>query len=135
MGTFVATIVAFASLWAPLPIVDVDTCPPYTQGYVSDDTIHVCPDLTVPREEVVNHEIIHLIQFNIGGTILPPEMLDALIRDYMSDEEILMVLTVYENSNYTDEEFEARILSDLPSSFIMMMYRMSQGYASSNPSD
>ena len=134
MGTFVATIVAFASLWAPLPIVDVDTCPPYTQGYVFNDTIHICPDLTIPREEVVNHEIIHLIQANIGGTILPPEFLDAMVKEYLTDSEILTVLTVYANSGYTDEEFEARLLSDLPSSFIMMMYRLSEGYASTSPS-
>ena len=62
-------------------------------------------------------------------------MLDALIRDYMSDEEILMVITIYENSDYTDEEFEARLLADLPSGLIMMMYRLSEGYASTSPSD
>ena len=135
MGTFFATILAFASLWAPLPIFDVETCPPYTQGYVSDDIIHVCPDLTVPREEVVNHEIIHLIQNNIGGTILPPELLDELVKDYMTDEEILLVVTVYANSDYIDEEFEARLLSDLPSGIIMMMYRLSEGYASTDISD
>ena len=135
MGTFFATILAFASLWAPLPIFDVKTCPPYTQGYVSNDTIHVCPDLTVPREEVVNHEIIHLIQNNIGGTILPPELLDELVQDYMTDEEILLVVTVYANSDYIDEEFEARLLSDLPSGIIMMMYRLSEGYASTDISN
>ena len=135
MGSFIATIFAFASLWVPLPVLDVETCPPYTQGYVSDDTIHVCPDLTVPRDEVVNHEIIHLIQNNIGGTILPPEMLDELIKDYMTDEEILLVVTVYANSDYIDEEFEARLLSDLPSGFIMLMYRLSEGYASTSPSN
>ena len=138
MGAFItlwATLFPFVDLYRPLQVFEVETCPPYTQGYVLDDKIHVCPDLTVPREEVVNHEIIHLIQNNIGGTILPPEMLDALIRDYMSDEETLLVLTVYANSDYTDEEFEARLLADLPSEIIMMMYRLSQGYASTNLSD
>ena len=130
MGNLFAIVLAFS----PLPVVDVSECPPYTQGYVFNDTIHICPDLTIPREEVVNHEIIHLIQANIGGTILPPEFLDAMVKEYLTDSEILTVLTVYANSGYTDEEFEARLLSDLPSGVIMMMYRLSEGYASTNPS-
>ena len=130
MGNLLAFIIAFA----PLPVVDVLSCPPYTQGYVADNVIHVCPDLTIPREEVVNHEIIHLIQANIGGTILPPEFLDAMVKEYLTDSEILTVLTVYANSGYVDEEFEARLLSDLPPAFIMMMYRLSEGYASNTPS-
>ena len=130
MGNLFAIVFAFS----PLPVVDVSECPPYTQGYVFNDTIHICPDLTIPREEVVNHEIIHLIQANIGGTILPPEFLDAMVKEYLTDSEILTVLTVYANSGYTDEEFEARLLSDLPPAFIMMMYRLSEGYASNTPS-
>ena len=130
MGNLLAIVFAFS----PLPVVDVSECPPHTQGYVFNDTIHICPDLTIPREEVVNHEIIHLIQANIGGTILPPEFLDAMVKEYLTDSEILPVLTVYANSGYVDEEFEARLLSDLPSAFIMMMYRLSEGYASNTPS-
>ena len=132
MGNLLAFIIAFA----PLPVVDVLSCPPYTQGYVADNVIHVCPDLTIPREEVVNHEIIHVIHYNLGlsndETILPEPWFTDLVREYLTPEEVLFVLTSENYREYPNQELEARLLSKLPRPIIMTLLIASEEYGTNS---
>ena len=85
-----ASLSVFAGLYSPLNVIEVASCPPYTQGYVKGDTIHVCPKLTTPRQEVIKHETVHLIQANLGGIILPQEVLNFLVYELYDESEILI---------------------------------------------
>ena len=131
------SLVAFMGLYSPLEVYESLDCPAYTQGYVKDGEVYICPNnLTMPRQEVINHEVVHLIQSNLGvDTLLPHEALNYLINNNMSEMEKLNVILVYYDSGYMMQEFEARLLQTLPDDVIMNMYRLSQGYASTNLSD
>ena len=125
------SLLAFIGLYIPLSVLESDECPKYTQGYVKNGHITICPDnLTMPREEVINHEVIHLIQSNLGvDTLLPPPVVSHLVSTQMTEAETLSVLVVYSDSGYMMSEFEARLLQKMPEPVIMTMYRLSQDYA------
>ncbi len=131
------SLVAFMGLYTPLAVYESQECPAYTQGYVKDGKVVICPNnLTMPRQEVINHEVVHLIQSNLGvDTLLPPATLDYLIHTRMDEMEKLNVILVYSDSGYMMQEFEARLLQTLPDDVIMSLYRLSQGYATTNLSD
>ena len=122
-----ALMLGFASINPT--IVEIDKCPPYTQGYVQDHIVHICPDLSLPREEVENHEIVHLIQANIGGNIFTQEVLDSLVSTNISERELLAVISVYPEDEVAGE-LEARLLQTMPREVIMLLYRFSESYAS-----
>ena len=128
------SLVAFMGLYSPLKVHDSLECPAYTQGYVKDGEVYICSNnLTLPRQEVINHEVVHLIQSNLGvDTLLPHDVLNILIHNNMTEMEKLNVILVYSDSGYMMQEFEARLLQTLPDDVIMNMYRLSQGYASTN---
>ena len=128
------SLVAFMGLYTPLAVYESQECPAYTQGYVKDDKVVICPNnLTMPRQEVINHEVVHLIQSNLGvDTLLPHSTIDYLVHHNMSEMEKLNVILVYSDSGYMMQEFEARLLQTLPDDVIMNLYRLSQGYATTN---
>ena len=129
------TLAAYVGLHPSLSVLDV-TCDPYVQGYVQDGIVHVCKDAELPRQTIINHEIVHLVQSNLGvDTLLPHSTLDYLVHTRMSEMEKLNVILVYSDSGYMMQEFEARLLQTLPDDVIMSLYRLSQGYASTNLSD
>ena len=68
---FYGSLQSFDGLW-------VTGMPKYTQGYVKDGEVYICPNnLTMPRQEVINHEVVHLIQSNLGvDTLLPHSTID-----------------------------------------------------------
>ena len=128
------SLVAFMGLYTPLAVYESQECPAYTQGYVKDGKVVICPNnLTMPRQEVINHEVVHLIQSNLGvDTLLPHSTINYLVHHNMSEMEKLNVILVYSDSGYMMQEFEARLLQTLPDDVIMTLYRLSQGYASTN---
>jgi hypothetical protein len=125
------SLITFTGLYSPLSVFESDECPKYTQGYVRNGRVTICPDnLTMPRQEVINHEVIHLIQSNLGvDTLLPTSAVSYLVNTQMSEAETLSVLVVYSDSGYMMSEFEARLLQKMPEPLIMTMYRLSQDYA------
>ena len=116
-----ALMLGFASI--DPTIVVVDKCPPYTQGYVQDSVVHICPDLSIPREEVENHEIVHLIQDNLGGNIFPQEVLDSLVSTNISERELLAVISVYPEDEVAGE-LEAEHKLSIRS--YVLLYRFSE---------
>ena len=128
------SLIAFMGLYTPLSVYESQECPAYTQGYVKDNKVVICPNqLTMPRQEVINHEVVHLIQSNLGvDTLLPHSTINYLVHHNMSEMEKLNVILVYSDSGYMMQEFEARLLQTLPDDVIMTLYRLSQGYASTN---
>ena len=129
MGILIPPLVWLITLIAtvePVPAKVVDTCPPYTQGYVKDGQVHLCPEMTMPRHEVVNHETVHLIQNHWGGGVLMPQMvLNLLVQNTLEEREILSVIIHYDESDYINQEFEARVLQNLHPRVIMTLYRLS----------
>ncbi len=74
----------------------------------------------IPLEKVIKHEFVHVVYDLIGGNFnpIPEPLLTQLVRENLSSEEVLSVLTsanTYSNS----EEFTARILSELPDSLFI----------------
>ena len=121
----------FGSLQTSLPVFDRDICPRNLQGYAGDETITVCVnELKIPREEVINHEAIHLVHKNFGvDTLLPVGLVHYLAQEAMTEGEVLSVLANYSDTDYMDGEFEARLLQKLPSPIIITLYRLSEDYA------
>ena len=68
------------------------------------------PDL----EKVLRHEMVHAIQENFDWTesVIPEPWLTWLVRWTMDDREVMNVL-LYDPME-TDQEFEARLLANLP---------------------
>ena len=123
------TLAAYVGLHPSLSVLDV-TCDPYVQGYVQDDIVHVCKDAELPRQTIINHEIVHLVQNNLGvDTLLPDYILNPLINQTVSERERLAVLVIYNESDYIMAEYEARVLQNLHPRVIMTMLRFSQDYA------
>lgn len=119
-------LIHFIMTVQPVQITEVESCPPYTQGYVKDNQIYLCPELTMPRSVVINHETVHLIQNHWGGGILmPPSILNYMVKETMEEREILSVILHYEQTDYINQEFEARVLQNLHPRVIMTMYRLS----------
>lgn len=71
-------------------------------------------------EEVLRHEMVHLAQHSFGvedgPLLLHDPILTWLVRNYIPDGETVAVLMNYDGD--TDAEFEARLLSKLPTPFI-----------------
>ena len=64
--------------------------------------------------KIIRHEIVHLIQNNLGRTtsLIPDAVMTPMVRWLMDDREVMTVL-LYEEEDI-DQEFEARLLSNLP---------------------
>ena len=123
------TLAAYVGLQPSLSVLDV-TCDPYVQGYVQDGIVHVCKDAELPRQTIINHEIVHLVQYNLGvDTLLPEYILNPLINETVPERERLAVLVIYNESDYIMAEYEARVLQNLHPRVIMTMLRFSQDYA------
>ena len=123
------TLAAYVGLHPSLSVLDV-TCDPYVQGYVQDGIVHVCKDAELPRQTIINHEIVHLVQSNLGvDTLLPEYILTPLITETVPERERLAVLVIYNESDYIMAEYEARVLQNLHPRVIMTMLRFSQDYA------
>ena len=123
------SLLAYVGLQPSLQVFDT-SCSPYTEGYVKEGDVYVCEGHSLPRETVINHEVVHLVQSNLGvDTLLPPALLDFLIDERLDERERLAVLVIYNNSDYMAAEFEARVLQDLHPRVIMSMLRISQDYA------
>ena len=65
-------------------------------------------------ERVLRHEIVHAIQenFDLRESLIPEPLLTWLVRWTMDDREVMTVLLYDEHE--TDQEFEARLLANLP---------------------
>ena len=130
---------AFIALWVslftfafrpPLAVLESDVCPPYTQGYTKEGQVILCPNqLTLPRQQVLNHEIIHLVQDNLGvDTLLPKSAVSFLVNTTLSERESLSVIVHYSESGYMMSEFEARVLSKLEPAVIIYLLEFSENY-------
>jgi hypothetical protein len=121
----------FGALQTTLPVFDRDVCPKNLQGYAGDESITICVnELKIPREEVINHEAIHLVHKNFGvDTLLPPSVIHYLAQNTMTEAQVLSILVNYSHTDYLDGEFEARLLQKLPSPAIITLYRLSEDYA------
>ena len=128
---FTIAIVAYLSQVTGPVIVESKDCPPNTWGYADGEKVTLCTDSEpkLSREEIINHETIHLIQTNLDVDLLMPEqMLNFLVHSTLDEAEILQVILFYGETDYMGAEFEARVLSKLPTSVIMMMYSISEDY-------
>ena len=70
---------------------------------------------------VLKHETIHAIHHNLGWeerTFLHDDLITFLVRNLMHDDETMSVLINYQGS--TDQEFEARLLTFLPTDWIAL---------------
>ncbi len=65
------------------------------------------------EEEILRHELIHVIQDRVGQPLLPEPLLTLLSRDTLPSGEALLVITTSEDR---DREFECRVLTRLLSS-------------------
>ena len=124
-------VLGYMSTVTKPPVTEVSDCPKYTQGYVKDGQVHLCSSqLTMPRNVVINHEVVHLIQEKLGvDTLLPAPVVSYLVHHNLSESEVLPVLVHYSESGYINAELEARLLQKLPDSAIMMMYKLANDYA------
>jgi len=95
--------------------------------YVLDSrTISLCTENAIEkgytREHVLKHEAVHAIHHNLGWqteTFIPEPALTWLVRAFMSDGEVMNVLLNYPGE--TDQEFDARMMSYLPSDVIALL--------------
>ena len=134
MGVFITLCLSIFTMmgsYEPVKIIDAESCPLYTQGYVKDNQVYICPDLSISRDIVISHEVAHLIQNSLGGDILlPPSILDYLIRETLTEAEVLSVIVHYGDSGYMPQELEARVLSKVDKDVIMYMYWLTEEYVS-----
>lgn len=95
--------------------------------YVLDSrSISICTSNVVKkghsRDFVLKHEAIHAAHHNLGWkteTFIKEPLLTFLTRRFMDDGETLGVLLNYDGS--TDQEFDARLLSKLPSHVVALL--------------
>ena len=142
----------FAALWfsllpfsgvqfkEPVVVTNVTECSEnhLLLGQTDHERIMLCPNnirsSNTDIDTVVNHEIIHVIHYNLGlsndETILPEPWFTDLVREYLTPEEVLFVLSSENYREYPNQELEARVLSKLPRSFIMVMLIASENYGS-----
>ena len=98
--------------------------------YILDSrTISICVDNAIEvgndPHDVLKHEAIHAIHHNLEWekrTFINEPLLTFLVRYFMDDRETLGVLLNYEGS--TDQEFEARLLTHLPTPIIALLIVM-----------
>ena len=62
---------------------------------------------------VLRHESIHVVQNNLGHTILPERTLSPLVHHMVSGGEVLLTVTHYHPDDVA-AELEARVLQNLP---------------------
>lgn len=123
------SLVTYVGLYPTLQVFETDQCPPYTEGYVKEEQIYVCNNHTLPRDTVINHEVVHLIQTNLGvDFVLPEVMLSWLVHNTLTEAETLSVLVHYNEAQH-NPELEARVLQKLHPRVIMTLLRISQDYA------
>ena len=123
------SLLAYASLYPTLSVLETDQCPPYTEGYVKDEQVYVCTNHTLPRDTIINHEVVHLIQSNLGvDFILPDTVLTWLVHNTLTEAEVLPELVHYNEAQH-NPELEARVLQKLHPRVIMTLLRISQDYA------
>ena len=91
---------------------------------LKDKEISLCTDNIKGNGEtvqnVLKHETIHAIHHNLGWeqrTILHEDLITFLVRHFIDDGETVFVLLNY---GETDQEFEARILTHLPTDWIAL---------------
>lgn len=95
--------------------------------YILDSrAISICVDNAIKvgndPHDVLKHEAIHAIHHNLEweeNTFINEPLLTFLVRYFMDDRETLGVLLNYEGS--TDQEFEARLLTHLPTPIIALL--------------
>lgn len=108
-----------------------DTNPDYMGEYVPEDkSITVCEGNLAEKghvnQFVVKHEAVHAIHHNLGWleeTVIPEPLLTWLVRALMTDGEVLGVIINY--SGESGQEFDARILSNLPADVIGLLLLVS----------
>ena len=63
---------------------------------------------------MLRHEMVHAIEenFDLEQSLIPEPLLTWLVRWTMDDREVMTVLLYDEHE--TDQEFEARLLANLP---------------------
>ena len=123
------SLLAYVSLYPTLSVLETDQCPPYTQGYVKEEQVYVCTNHTLPRDTIINHEVVHLIQSNLGvDFVLPEVVLSWLVINTLTEAETLSVLVHYNTAQH-NPELEARVLQKLHPRVIMTLLRISQDYA------
>ena len=88
-------------------------------GYVTvTNLIELCEGNVLRAEQdlerVLRHEMVHAIQenFDLREALIPEPLLTWLVRWTMDDREVMTVL-LYDDHE-TDQEFEARLLANLP---------------------
>ena len=88
-------------------------------GYISGTNLIELCHANVQRarqdmERVLRHEMVHAIQenFDLTESLIPEPFLTWLVRWTMDDREAMTVLLYDEHE--TDQEFEARLLANLP---------------------
>ena len=130
----------FTGLQPTLPVFkDTAECiqQEYLMGQTDHEVITICPDNIEAaggdEQEVIRHEMVHVIHHNFGWTedqtIIPEPYFTDLVREYVPSNEVLLVVTSDGYADYPNQELEARLLSKLPTPVIMTMYWVSQEHA------
>jgi len=71
------------------------------------------------QEEILRHELIHVIQDLQHGSLLPEPLLSILSREYIPSGEAMVVLSSGEDAN---REFECRVLTRMLSSPVVAQW-------------
>lgn len=106
---------------AALKLSDVEVvrrsdCEPNHMGYYEDSKVYLCDNNIKDEDTVLRHELVHHIQQNFNNATLVPEpFLTGAVRLLEEDGKVMYVLLEYDN---TTEEFEARVLDNLPNNVI-----------------
>jgi len=71
------------------------------------------------QEEILRHELIHVIQDLQHGSLLPEPLLSILSREYIPSGEAMVVLT---SGNDANREFECRVLTRILSTPVVAQW-------------
>lgn len=71
------------------------------------------------QEEILRHELIHVIQDLQHGALVPEPLLSILSREYIPSGEAMVVLT---SGNDANLEFEARVLTRMLSTPVVAQW-------------
>jgi len=71
------------------------------------------------QEEILRHELIHVIQDWQHGALVPEPLLSILSREYIPSGEAMVVLT---SGNDANLEFEARVLTRMLSTPVVAQW-------------
>lgn len=101
---------------------------------VDSKTISLCDEnikeSDYTRNEILKHELIHAIHHNFGmeeSTFFPDFLLTQIVRNNMSSGEALAILLHYDG--YINQEFEARMMQNLPDFMIGILLYTSYLYS------